>query len=67
MQGYPYTWERGRGTPGWIEEKVDRALATRDWFQKFQGAVVLNADTSASDHTTIFLCTKEGLLQGDTD
>ena len=40
MQGYPYKWERGRGTPGRIEEKLDKALATRDLFQKFQGTVV---------------------------
>ena len=25
LQGYPFTWERGRGTLQWVEERLDRA------------------------------------------
>ena len=28
MQGYQFTWERLRGTPDWIKERLDRAMAS---------------------------------------
>ena len=28
VEGYPFIWERRRGFPDWIEERLDRALAT---------------------------------------
>ncbi|XP_031104441.1 uncharacterized protein LOC116007924 [Ipomoea triloba] len=30
MQGNRFTWERGRGTDNWVEERLDRAVATLD-------------------------------------
>lgn len=30
MVGYDFTWERGRGTDHWGEERLDRALATQN-------------------------------------
>ncbi|XP_019158886.1 PREDICTED: uncharacterized protein LOC109155714 [Ipomoea nil] len=31
MLGYPYTWEWGKGTPDWVEERLDRAVADAAW------------------------------------
>ena len=28
LAGYPFTWERGKRTPNWVEEKLDRCLAS---------------------------------------
>ena len=33
--GYAYTWERGRGTTRWVEERLDRALVSADWKHLF--------------------------------
>ncbi|KAG5000247.1 hypothetical protein JHK82_021405 [Glycine max] len=30
MEGYKYTWAKRKGKPHYIEEKLDRALATLD-------------------------------------
>lgn len=35
LKGYPYTWERGKGTPSWIEIKLDRVLADRSFMSSF--------------------------------
>nr|GMD10709.1 uncharacterized protein LOC109179530 [Ipomoea batatas] len=40
MDGYPFTWERSRGTDAWIEERVDRVLATDDWRSSVPSAKV---------------------------
>ena len=29
MMGYAFTWEWSRGTSNWIEEHLDRAMATQ--------------------------------------
>ncbi|XP_019175839.1 PREDICTED: uncharacterized protein LOC109171159 [Ipomoea nil] len=31
MSGYPYTWEKRKGTLNWIEERLDKVLATQSW------------------------------------
>jgi hypothetical protein len=28
LMGYPFTWERGRGTPAQVQKRLDRALCT---------------------------------------
>uniref|UniRef100_A0A803PK80 Reverse transcriptase domain-containing protein n=1 Tax=Cannabis sativa TaxID=3483 RepID=A0A803PK80_CANSA len=33
--GYPFTWERGRGTPEWIEVRLDQALVSDAWLDLF--------------------------------
>ncbi|KAK6145264.1 hypothetical protein DH2020_022084 [Rehmannia glutinosa] len=33
--GYPFTWERGRGTENWVEERLDRAFASQTWLALF--------------------------------
>ncbi|KAL8127738.1 hypothetical protein AgCh_014603 [Apium graveolens] len=33
-----FTWERSRGTERWIQERLDRALATKEWMDMFNSA-----------------------------
>ena len=33
--GHPYTWKRGRGTLHWVEEKLDKAMVTKRWWDLF--------------------------------
>ncbi|XP_062099715.1 uncharacterized protein LOC133805549 [Humulus lupulus] len=53
--GHPYTWERGRGTPNWIEVRLDRALISQSWRSIFSAAKLVNLEISASDHSPLWL------------
>ncbi|KAK6147269.1 hypothetical protein DH2020_018181 [Rehmannia glutinosa] len=55
MIGYPFTWEIGRGTVNWVEERLDRCLATQSWYNLFPNCKVWNLEASMSDHSPIFL------------
>ncbi|XP_019172076.1 PREDICTED: uncharacterized protein LOC109167509 [Ipomoea nil] len=55
MIGYPYMWERGKGTARWVEERLDRVVANIDWLQGNDRARVFNIQTDSSDHTALFL------------
>ncbi|XP_031131672.1 uncharacterized protein LOC116033057 [Ipomoea triloba] len=55
MVGYQFTWERGRGTDRWVEERLDRAVGTLDWCVAFNEATVHNIHTLSSDHSAICL------------
>ena len=44
-----------RGNQNWVEEKLDRCLATNKWFDLFPTAMVHNEDASTSDHTPLIL------------
>lgn len=55
LHGYPYIWERGRGTDAWIEIRLDRALASKSWIENFVDARLTNLDISTSDHCPVIL------------
>lgn len=42
MEGYPFTWIRGKGTEREVEEHLDRTLATREWLDRFPNCLFLN-------------------------
>ena len=46
MHGYPFTWERGRGTERWVEERLDRAVAN---LPPPTGLVISNIKTQQSN------------------
>ncbi|KAH9727416.1 reverse transcriptase domain-containing protein [Citrus sinensis] len=55
MEGYQFTWEQGRGTSEWVEERLDRVLANRAWCSLFPTAKVWSLEASCSNHLPIFL------------
>ena len=55
MVGYPYTWEKLRGSQNFVEEKLDRTLASTSWHNLFANAYVQNEKASSSDHLAIYL------------
>ncbi|XP_031101984.1 uncharacterized protein LOC116005889 [Ipomoea triloba] len=55
MRGHPFTWERGRGTDHWIEERLDRVVVSSDWRELYDMASVENLHAVSSDHSAIFL------------
>lgn len=50
-----YTWERSRWTNRWVQERLDRGLATADWIEFFPNAEVKDLEVSTSDHKLILL------------
>ncbi|XP_019184596.1 PREDICTED: uncharacterized protein LOC109179546 [Ipomoea nil] len=55
MVGHLFTWVKGRGTANWLEERLDRALATPEWCEIYSSATVLNMLANSSDHSALYL------------
>ncbi|XP_019173567.1 PREDICTED: uncharacterized protein LOC109169145 [Ipomoea nil] len=53
MLGGNFTWVKGRGTDAWVEEWLDRAVATTDWMDIYDHAQVHNIYIRSSDHCAI--------------
>lgn len=50
-----FTWERARGTHRWVQERLDRGLATVSWIDMFPNAEVKVLEVSTSDHKPLVL------------
>nr|GMD77815.1 ribonuclease H [Ipomoea batatas] len=50
-----FTWEKSRGTPDMIEEKLDRILATDSWLTLFEGVKACSLTCPYSDHLPLVL------------
>ncbi|XP_019190328.1 PREDICTED: uncharacterized protein LOC109184745 [Ipomoea nil] len=55
MTGGRFTWEKGRGTDAWVEERLDRVVASLEWLEIYEEVEVRNVWTYNSDHYAIFL------------
>lgn len=55
FHGNMFTWERSRGNEGWIQERLDRGLANKQWKDMFPLAEVNVLDVSTSDHLPLNL------------
>ncbi|VFQ59853.1 unnamed protein product [Cuscuta campestris] len=55
MSSYPFTWEWRKNTPDWVEERLDRAVATHRWRSLFPGFSLYNVMTTWSDHSALLL------------
>ncbi|MCH81633.1 endonuclease/exonuclease/phosphatase family protein, partial [Trifolium medium] len=55
MEGYQFTWTKGRRAQNPTEERLDRALATQSWLDEFPQFKFTNAIADRSDHSPILL------------
>ncbi|EEF49555.1 conserved hypothetical protein [Ricinus communis] len=55
FQGCPFTWERGRGSGLWVQERLDRVLGNGDWVARHKDARVVHLDSVVYDHLPIIL------------
>ena len=55
MVGYSYTWKKSKEVQIFVEEKLDKVLASSAWHSAFANAYVQNEETTSSDHSTICL------------
>lgn len=55
LEGYPFTWEKGKGTTNWVEVRLDRAMTSDEWNVLFPSARLINLEISSSDHCPLLL------------
>nr|GMC56053.1 uncharacterized protein LOC109167502 [Ipomoea batatas]GMD54443.1 uncharacterized protein LOC109167502 [Ipomoea batatas]GMD95045.1 uncharacterized protein LOC109167502 [Ipomoea batatas]GME06571.1 uncharacterized protein LOC109167502 [Ipomoea batatas]GME14246.1 uncharacterized protein LOC109167502 [Ipomoea batatas] len=55
FDGYQYIWERSKGTPLWVEAKLDRILVSDSWCAQFNSAKACSVTTPKSDHMLFHL------------
>lgn len=55
LHGGQFTWEKGRGTRDWVQERLDRAFATMSWWSLFPLCKLSVVTTVVSDHDALFL------------
>ena len=55
LHGYGFTWEQSRGSPHWVQEKLDRCFATANWLEVFPSHKLSNLFAATSDHSPILL------------
>lgn len=53
--GGRFTWGKGRGTKEWVQERLDRAFMTMDWWTIFTLCKLRVITTVVSDHDTLYL------------
>lgn len=64
MHGYAFTWEKGRRKDNWVEERLDRAVASNSWRLLFKNARLENVNTVCSDHSALWLNLDSKLKRG---
>ncbi len=52
-RGPPYTWNNNRDPPTFVQERLDRALATTEWLTLFGFKEATHIPTLKSDHLAI--------------
>ena len=56
--GYPYTWNNKRPGEANTKQRLNHAVATKDWVDKFQMSKPIHLSSHASDHLPILLQTQ---------
>ncbi|XP_074374810.1 uncharacterized protein LOC141715234 [Apium graveolens] len=62
--GHPFSWERGRDIPSWIEIRLDRALVMTSWLELYPYAKLYNLEGSPLTTSAVILepmCRDSGL------
>ncbi|XP_074346587.1 uncharacterized protein LOC141685379 [Apium graveolens] len=55
LKGGDYTWEKSKGKPNWVRERLDRAFADANWWRKFPLCKLTVTHTIKFDHDPILL------------
>ena len=55
FKGFPYTWCKHYRNGVSIWERLDRAIASYEWFSKFPGLQGHHIDTTTSDHKILWV------------
>lgn len=55
LVGGEFTWEKSKGSPSWVRERLDRAFANSEWWQKFPLCKLTVTHTISSDHDPIIM------------
>lgn len=55
MIGHNFKWEKSRGKRNFVEERIDRALATDQWSLLLPSAEVQNIPVASSDLSALYL------------
>ncbi|KAG8652544.1 hypothetical protein MANES_06G103266v8 [Manihot esculenta] len=58
MTGYPFTWEHGRNSDGWMESRLDRVFTNAQWRTRFSNSTAEVLGFSTSDHLPILLAVR---------
>ncbi|KAJ9153470.1 hypothetical protein P3X46_026905 [Hevea brasiliensis] len=53
--GHQFTWERSRGSDRWIQERLGRAMATKDWMSLWPRHKLFSLVSTVSDHSSVLL------------
>ena len=54
--GGKFTWCNGHPNGFTIWERLDRAVATMEWLEKFSATKVIHLECGSSDHKPILIC-----------
>lgn len=57
IEGYPFTWSRGRGTEEFVEERLDRAMGILALHNNFPRTRLYNKVAPVSDHSPFVIDT----------
>ncbi|CAH9078478.1 unnamed protein product [Cuscuta europaea] len=55
FQGCQFTWERRRGTPNLVEEKLDKILVSESWLDVFGATVTESLEGAPSEHLALYI------------
>ncbi|XP_057809148.1 uncharacterized protein LOC131023623 [Salvia miltiorrhiza] len=55
LRGYQFTWSRGLGTTNFVEERLDRGMASSSWKSLFPDALLIPLTVPMSDHVPLLL------------
>lgn len=56
--GEKYTWEKFRGSNRWVQERLDRGLANKEWIEYFPNVEARVLEVSTSDHLPVCISLK---------
>lgn len=54
-KGYLFTWGNGRWGPGFVKERLDRVLCSKNWREIYDDCAAINLETWTSDHCPVLM------------